>query len=150
MLVLIVNLNGGLGNQLFQYAMARDLAAKKGVELKLDAVSGFDGDRYERRYALGPFKITAPLATPDEIRRLATLWRPRELWRVWRKLQPYYWRHILKEQPPKQFHYDPNVLRCRRNAYIFGFWQDERYFADSAETIRREFTLREPPSPQTY
>jgi hypothetical protein len=34
----------GLGNQLFQYAMGRDLALKKRTDLKLDVVSAFEND----------------------------------------------------------------------------------------------------------
>lgn len=38
---LIVQLNGGLGNQMFQYACARSLALRNGLELVLDDWSGF-------------------------------------------------------------------------------------------------------------
>ena len=39
--MVIVRLCGGLGNQLFIYAMGRRLALQSDVELKLDILSGF-------------------------------------------------------------------------------------------------------------
>ena len=57
MSVVITNLIGGLGNQMFQYAAGRVLALRHGAELKLD-LSGF-ADYPLRRYELGAFPIAA-------------------------------------------------------------------------------------------
>jgi len=47
-----VQIAGGLGNQLFQYAAARPLALHNGVPLAIDQLSGFTRDFYQRKYRL--------------------------------------------------------------------------------------------------
>ena len=48
---------GGLGNQMFQYAFARNLSLKKNVPLILD-LYGFEYDSYYKRdFDLGNFNI---------------------------------------------------------------------------------------------
>ena len=55
---LIVQLKGGLGKQMFQYASARSLALRQGLELVLDDWSGFVRDlQYRRHYELGALPI---------------------------------------------------------------------------------------------
>ena len=58
----VVAISGGLGNQMFQYAMARHYASANAAELLL-----YLGPRYEpgksRRYGLAKFRIAGRLAT---------------------------------------------------------------------------------------
>ena len=65
--MIISQLIGGLGNQMFQYALGRALAIKNGTALKLDT-SGFPRQTL-RRYALGKFMIEATILS-DADRRL--------------------------------------------------------------------------------
>src|SRR5580693_9687609 len=52
-----VGLSGGLGNQLFQYAMGLSLSLQNNVPLALDLYA-FEIDRhYQRKYGLGAFDI---------------------------------------------------------------------------------------------
>src|SRR5689334_10888363 len=71
--VIAVQLRGGIGNQLFQYAAARALALRLGVPLALD-LRLFD-NHTARRYALDAFAIeTAEIdrnAFPPSARRLS-------------------------------------------------------------------------------
>ncbi len=43
---------GGIGNQLFMYAMARRLALVNHVPLYIETESGFEGDFFRRNYGL--------------------------------------------------------------------------------------------------
>ena len=62
--MVVVGLIGGLGNQMFQYAVGRCLAARLNTVLKLD-VSGFD-EWGGREYALRPMAIVGTvLPEPD-------------------------------------------------------------------------------------
>ena len=64
---IIVRMRGGLGNQLFCYAVARRMAVKNETELVVDDVTGFVRDsRYRRRYALDQFNIPVRKALPSE------------------------------------------------------------------------------------
>ena len=66
--MIITKLNGGLGNQLFQYAVGRQLAQQHNTELKLD-ITTFKEDRL-RGYALSPFNINENIASEEEIQFL--------------------------------------------------------------------------------
>ena len=115
--MIIVRLIGGLGNQFYQYAAARRLAAMHNAVLKLD-ISGFETYKLHK-YSLSAFNIQENFASPEEV---AALRGVRE----------------------KQFHFDPDILRLPDNVYLDGYWQSEKYFADIAPIIRREFTVKTP------
>ena len=66
--MVIVSLEGGLGNQMFQYAAGRAVAARHGTELKLD-VSPFRHYTLHR-YALSPFRIRESFASEEELSRV--------------------------------------------------------------------------------
>ncbi len=141
---LIVSLMGGLGNQLFQYAAARRLAFVLGATLKLD-LAFLECDP-KRHYRLGFFNIGAPLATSTDVAPWRTHDPLTRLWRLLDRQLPVRWRAGLDE-PATRF--NPEVLRATRARYMRGYWQSERYFADIADTVRAELTLRAPPSTES-
>ena len=142
--MLVVNLVGGLGNQLFQYAAGRALAVQYGVELKLD-ISDFV--RYPpRRYLLNHFAIEGKFASPDELGRFD---RDPPRWsgaarRLLARLSGRdagLGRTIFERGFPYQvIRFDPAV-----DTLLIGYWQSERYFLPIAPRIRQELTLRAPP-----
>ncbi|MBE8951577.1 MAG: alpha-1,2-fucosyltransferase [Quinella sp. 1Q7] len=107
----------GIGNQLYQYAAGLRLARKHKTQLKLDTTY-YAVDNL-RSYALDQFNITATVATPDEIQRA---------------------KKILERDGGD---FMPEVLDCPDNVWLYGYWQHEEYFADVADELRREFTLRQ-------
>lgn len=134
--MIIVRLIGGLGNQLFQYALARRLSLLHDVPLKLD-ISQFETCK-PRRYGLNAFNIIEDYATEDDIVRIkgkgfASFRRLKD------KLLPYYKRSYVYEH---SFCFDPNILKSPKNVYLAGYWQSERYFKDIEDIIRREFTVK--------
>ncbi len=68
--LLLVRLNGGMGNQMFQYASARALASRHQLDLALDVHTGFENDPYQRRYELGCFPLGARVLSEAEARCL--------------------------------------------------------------------------------
>lgn len=138
--MIIVRLIGGLGNQMFQYAAGRRLAHVLGVEFKLD-ITGFE--HYPlRKYYLENFNIKENFASLKEIRALTK--RPiveRVLsWTLHRppRTASTYIREKLS------FHFDSDILSLPDGIYLDGYWQSEKYFADIAGIIRREFTVKTP------
>ena len=134
--MIIVRLFGGLGNQMFQYALARRLSLQHDVSLKLD-ISQFETYKL-RRYSLNVFNIIEDFATENDIARIkgkgfVSSRRPIE------KLLPYYKRSCVYE---KFSRFDPNILKSPKNLYLAGHWQSERYFKEIEDIIRREFTMR--------
>jgi hypothetical protein len=144
--MIIVKLMGGLGNQMFQYALGRRLALLHGVPLKLD-LSWFQTQSL-RRYQLDCFQIAAEIASLQEIsqvRRLGWGGFPGLLYRVVEPRLPLPLRRHIRERHPG---FDPRILRAPRRVYLDGYWQSERYFKEIAALLRTEFTLRQPLSPQ--
>lgn len=138
---IIVRIQGGLGNQLFQYAAARRLALALGGEVKVD-LNGLAAEGH-RSYGLDRFRTCATLATPADIRPIlgsvqSSGWR-RRVWQLvnWRRGRVYREPH---------FHFDPRVLTLTGTQYLDGYWQSEKYFIDIASMLRAELELRDPPS----
>jgi len=143
--MLIIKVHYGLGNQLFQYALARSLSIRKKADFRLD-VSFFSTDVFTghpRVYQLDRFNIKEQLAGPDEIGRYT---QPSFLKRGWRalerKLLPYYKQRVVNEV---RLDYDENILNVNDDAYIFGYWQDYRYFSGIEDVLRKELTFKGEP-----
>jgi hypothetical protein len=136
--MVIVRLDGGMGNQLFQYALGRNLARRLNTTLKLDAEIYTTGDK--RQYSLHHFNIEEVFSTVSERKNLKRKeFFRRQLNRLGAGIQPYWY----IEQSPG---YDVNVEKLTDNVYMEGFWQSEKYFKPIEETIRKEFTVKDPPS----
>ncbi len=130
--MIIAQIKAGLGNQLFQYAAAKQLAEKLGTELKLD-VDFFDNHMdgvTQRNFELSKLAISAPIASKAEIKRI--------------KNKP--WKNIFHISTIRERHYPllRLILRRGNNYYLKGYWQSERYFADIAPIICDEFRFLEP------
>lgn len=132
--MILVQLLGGLGNQMFQYAAGRALAARHATKLLLDvtALQVSESSNTPRHYALGPFTINASIATTTMLRAFA----------VRRHL------HLAKRIQERGHNYNPDFAQAGPYAALFGYWQSELYFNAIEPVIRREFTVRTPPSPR--
>jgi hypothetical protein len=137
--MIITRLYNGLGNQLFQYALARRLSLLHNVPLKLDASQI---EIYKiRKYSLRAFNIIEDFATEDDIVKIKGR-RSISFRRLAEKILPYYKRSYIEEQ---FFHFDPNIIMSPKNVYLKGYWQSERYFKDIEDIIRQEFTIKPEP-----
>lgn len=135
--MIVVQLLGGLGNQLFQYAIGRALADRRAVTLKLDS-SAFHDYRL-RPFKLGYFQINASEVTSDELESLR-LPRPNE------GLTARLKRRLLGTRMPvireRLFGFDPAVLEAPAECYLTGYWQSPKYFAGAEAAVRKEFVVR--------
>jgi hypothetical protein len=138
--MMIIKLQGGLGNQLFQYAFGRALALHRDEELDFD-ISGFP-DHNNRKYCLDKVGLQLQFASAEACYRAKYL------------LQPLYWRLLCrfldKPCPPvreldgyfreKGFAFDPSVFTAAVT-YVAGYWQSERYWSGHEDIIRRELSF---------
>jgi hypothetical protein len=136
-MTITVKLSGGLGNQLFQYACARNLADVHKTDLKLD-VSSYDDEPNGRKYMINYFNTSASISPIDDLLPhrdiISNL--------VFKICKPS---NYFVE---KHFHYDPNIKTLPNGTYLDGYWQSEKYFKRSESIIRREFVVLDPPSPK--
>jgi hypothetical protein len=137
--MIVMRLKGGLGNQLFQYALGRHLSIAKNTHLQLD-ISSFKTDTL-REYRLDSFKISA--TTSARLPFFATDGKARHLNRLIQAIRGLFSRpfEIVTE---KNFAFDPQILNCSDQAYIDGFWQSEQYFLPIANTLRKDLQLNAP------
>ena len=135
----IVHLMGGLGNQLFQYALGRRVCFEKpGAELRL-----YFEDFYKlakRKYALDNLSISSLLASAEEVRLIGP---ERGLRRRAKKLigLPIE-RFVIRER--KDFEYDKTVFETGSDSYLIGFWQSFRYSELFLDQLRKEYFPKEP------
>lgn len=146
--MIIVKLNGGLGNQLFQYALGRHLAEKNSTFLKLD-LSAFETYKL-RNYGLQYFNILEHIATQEEIvafKYESNSWFNKLLIKIGEKFSFtdylisifYKKKMVIKES---QFLFDPIVLLKKGNIYLEGYWQSEKYFLAIRDILLKELTVK--------
>lgn len=133
--MIIIRMTGGLGNQMFQYALYLKLCSM-GREVKFDDITEYELDN-ARPVMLWAFGLTYPRADPEEINKITDGFLKLSH-RIRRKL---FGRKSLEYQE-KNCNYDPQVLQ-RDPAYLTGYFQSEKYFMDVEEQVRRAFTFSE-------
>ena len=133
----IIRLMGGLGNQMFQFALYRSLRQRE-KDVKIDDVTGY-ADDHKRVPALEKtFGITYERASKQETDDYLDL-HTDLMSRVRRRLLGSRAR-ILSE--PADGNFDPAVLDAD-NVCLNGYWQSERYFSDPdvQRRLRQDFSL---------
>ena len=133
--MIIIRMTGGLGNQMFQYALYLKLCSM-GREVKFDDITEYELDN-ARPVMLWAFGLTYPRADQEEINKITDGFLKLSH-RIRRKL---FGRKSLEYQE-KNCNYDPQVLQ-RDPAYLTGYFQSEKYFMDVEEQVRRAFTFSE-------
>ena len=123
----IIRMSGGLGNQMFQYALYMKLTAL-GKEVKFDDINEYRGER-ARPIMLAVFGITYPRATWDEI----TAFTDGSMDFRQRLRRRFFGRHVIEYE--EQGIYDPQVLSFD-SMYLKGAFQSEKYFEDIKEEVR--------------
>lgn len=136
--MIIVNLKGGLGNQMFQYALGRNLAKKNNDQLKL-YTGGLTranevGDIY-RPFSLEKFNIQKDISSKEETRKL------KYPYGILSKL----WRFIsLQVLKINKTIWNPKVMDKTGDIFLDGYWQSPRYFSEIRPTLLKEFSLKNP------
>jgi hypothetical protein len=138
--MIITQLLGGLGNQLFQYSVGRMLAEKSHTRLKLDT-SAFREYRL-RPYKLQHFHVEADALTQRELRKFGIQDRSNGVFR--RALHRFIGRASIPIVSEAFYEFDPAILNLRAPCYLKGYWQSPKYFAEIDSLIRDELQVREP------
>ena len=117
-----IQLKGGMGNQMFQYAIGRAQALRLGVDLKLDTqyYENREGNDWYMPYSLDQWVgVCAERTTQPEGR-------------------------VIDRD---EVHYDPDLDKeVTDGCHLKGYWQSEKYFSNISSILRDEFVPWRTPS----
>lgn len=147
--MIIVQLSGAMGNQMFQYALGRHLSLKYNTQLKFDhtiledrTVWSKDVKALFREYQLDAFVCLSERAERADIpivHRSYFSGKPKLFFNMVRhRFLPN------RGKEKKSGVFQPEVLLIGENAYLDGFWQSEKYFSEIADMLRKDFTFKRP------
>jgi hypothetical protein len=140
--MIIAKIKGGLGNQMFQYACARALSVKTGINLKFDITSYSKKDTASilndtpRKFSLDKFNTEIELADEKEIEKI----NPLRI-RLFKKIRNRIIELFVGRFNGYEDRY-PVIKDKNKNIFLNGNWQNEKYFKEIGNTIRTEFTLK--------
>ena len=119
--MITVQLTGGLGNQLFQYAMAKALAIEKKQKFKIDILPF---EQYKlHHYALNHFNIQKKFYKKPN--------------RYLKKISDVFQTNILYKE--KDFNFNSDIFKLKfNNLYLEGYFQSEKYFIKYQKEIRKD------------
>jgi len=134
--VIIVRVTGGLGNQMFQYAMYKSLE-KKGKLVKLDSKSFYEtkkehnGYELERIFDIKPNKPTKEDLEKFDENNISTLFK------IKRKL--FGDKKFVYDT--KEYVFNKDVYKLK-NSYLNGYWQSIKYFEGIENDIKKDFRFK--------
>lgn len=134
--MIYVKVYGGLGNQLYQYALGRALSVTHSTLCKLD-LREFETYKLHR-YSLNNFQISEYLMEDGEHRQIND-----PTTRKW--YQPKMKIPLIRE---KSFNYDGDISRRFSHGYFDGYWQSFRYFEQIRPILLNEISVKFIPSGQ--
>ena len=141
--MVISHIIGGLGNQMFQYALGRTLSLDRNESLHLD-ISGFNRYGLHQGFELSRvFECPVEVASKTEIFDILG-WQQLPLIRriLARSSMQVFRRDGFVVEP--YFQYWPVINQIPQDSYLFGYWQSERYFQFHADIIRTDFIFKSP------
>ena len=147
--MIIANLKGGLGNQMFQYALAYVLAQRNETTVACDTRFLTEMNRKRprgyvpRMPELDSLGIELRPPSRRDLRRTLMLSERYSLrHRFARASDRFGWCTLVERHRT----FEPRILARRDTTlYLDGYWQSERYFDGRHDEIRRLFTARKYP-----
>src|SRR5688500_5368010 len=129
--MIISKLFSGLGNQMFQYAIARSLAIKNKTDVWLDTI-GFVNDNH-RKYSLDAFDVDCKLVDGFN-QGMITM-------SIWDKVG--FKNYQVNYYNDKIWEFN-NVLQLDKSKFIYlsGYWVWPGYFENVTTQIRKDFRLK--------
>lgn len=141
--MIISEVIGGLGNQMFQYAAGWAIAKEKETSLKLD-ISGYSKYPLHQGFEIQKiFSAQVDIASQADMKAVLG-WQSGAFFRKLLK-RPYLTplrKASMVVEP--HFHFDNLRSKMDIDGYLSGYWQSEKYFSDYAADIRKQFQFKQP------
>lgn len=139
----IINISGGLGNQMFQYAFLIAMREATGDECLMDASKYATYNLHNGFELADVYDISARCATKQELKKVTRYTTNYKLSRVFRKFLPRKRTEIIEPMPSCL--YMPDIFtKAKGDLYYEGIWQNEKYFSNVRPIILKEFTYKQP------
>nr|WP_321452389.1 alpha-1,2-fucosyltransferase [uncultured Carboxylicivirga sp.] len=141
--MIIVKILGGLGNQMFQYAMGRKIAHLHNTTFQFEIEGLLAGEDIRSTFELGIFNIPdTNFVKADE---LIAFKRKTRFKSTWLNNQLNKWANRKMIVEAGHFHFNEDFIKqSTSNCYIRGLWQSEKYFKDVEDMIRNDFSFKFP------
>ena len=143
--MIIIKLQGGLGNQMFQYALGKYLANKYQVSLKFDlnhllnrSVKTKGKLPTYREYDLDIFGIEKNIATASELKSIRNRVSNPFVDKIFSKL----FGHKKSYLNELRYSFSDEIFDAPDNVYLEGYWQSEKYFKPIESEIRDQFIIK--------
>lgn len=142
--MIYVRLKGGMGNQLFQYALGRQLAWQLGVECRFDLTNLLNRhkgpDFVYRDYDLDIFHVAVEFMQPPGVLRQVYKLKHSRINKFMDRLAKGS-KHFVKEAA---FHFQPQILAEARDETLYeGWFQSPKYFAGVETELRQEIRFKQ-------
>lgn len=134
--MIAVKLQGGIGNQLFQYSIGRSLSTLTGMQLVFET-SYFDTSG-AWTFGLDAFNVQPYRTVSANPQRWKYLFGTAGL--------PIGGVLYVKERAGR---FDSSIRTIKKSVFLDGYWQSEDYFADIKAELAKELTLRNGLAPET-
>ena len=133
-----LHLSGGLGNQLFQYAAAKNLSIINDADLIIDSYCGFVTDFKDfRKFSLENIKLNNVTFK----RNILIFW----LYKIYKKFfkvkkifNNFFFVNLINEMIINYYDLKIKQFKFNNKLFLFGYFQSEKYFIENKQIIVNE------------
>ncbi len=145
-----IRMNGGLGNQLFQYAMIRKIAEETGEEVVMWSSPDYDYKKFFQDIFVGnPKVITTQMGELSMRQKIG-----RRIYNKMRCKSDYMQTYTFEKKYKNLYATVFDMFYCEngylevpklsKTAHLDGYFQSERYFEGMRDILRKELQLQKP------
>lgn len=138
---MIIRIKGGMGNQMFQYVLMKQLEINYGVtNIKAD-FSFFNRAHTFFEDRLSKLDVHFDRATEADIKEVCYLPHNQEIW-TWKYRIPLF----IEKTINRRYYFEPNrgytdPKKLLNYDYLDGYWQSWRYFKGIEKLMKKEFNI---------